>query len=470
MEDLSIKEIWEKVLEILKDKIVATSYNSWVLPLVPHSFEDNCFCVLTGNNLAVELLNKDKKKIIAALSEVCNKEVLFKVVYDEELRKKLETEQKKAKKEEDKEYIKNLENRPKPSKYDGLMQMQSDCRLNLKYKFENFVVGSNNKFAYAAAIEVANKPGRKYNPLFIYGGSGLGKTHLLQAIGADIMFHKQNLKVKYIKTEEFINDLINSIYSGADKANDRNKKMNDFRNKYRKVDVLLIDDIQLIEGKERTEEEIFNTFDSLYNSGKQIVITSDRPPEELKNSPERLKSRFQMGLLADVQIPDTETRMAILKKLAEYSNTKLPQDVTSFLASVYNKNIRELEGAFNRISAFTTINNLNINIDTVKKIIGYKENRKTVTIDGVIDIVASYYNISVTDIKSTSREANIAKARNIAVYLIREMTDDSFPVIGNCFNRKHTTIMHSYDKIKTDLIADRRIAQEIQELTSKINS
>ncbi|MBR1942962.1 chromosomal replication initiator protein DnaA [bacterium] len=470
MEDLTIKEIWEKVLEILKDNIVATSYNSWVLPLVPHSFEDNCFCVLTGNSLAVDLLNKDKKKITSALSQICGKEVLFKVVYDEDLRKKIELEQKKAKKEEDREYIKNLEKRIKPSKYDGLMQMQSDCHLNLKYKFENFVVGANNKFAYAAALEVANKPGQKYNPLFIYGGSGLGKTHLLQAIGADIMFHKQNLKVKYIKTEEFINDLINSIYSGADKANDRNKKMNDFRNKYRNVDVLLIDDIQLIEGKERTEEEIFNTFDSLYNSGKQIVITSDRPPEELKNSPERLKSRFQMGLLADVQVPDTETRMAILKKLAEDNNTKLSQDVISFLASVYNKNIRELEGAFNRVSAFASINELSINIDTVKKIIGYKENRKAVTMEGIIDIVAGYYNVSVSDVKSASREAGIAKARNVAAYLIREMTDDSFPAIGLCFNRKHTTIMHSYDKIKSDVVTDRRVAQEIRELTDKINN
>ena len=469
MEDLTIKKIWDKVLVILKDKVVATSYNSWILPLVPHSFDDNCFCTLTGNSLAVDLLNKNKKEIVAALSEICGKEVFFKVVYDENLRKQIELEQKKAKKEEDKEYIKNLEKRIKPSKYDVLKQMNSDCHLNLKYKFENFVVGANNKFAYAAALAVANSPGQKYNPLFIYGGSGLGKTHLLQAIGADIMFHKQNLKVKYIKTEEFTNDLVSTIFTGGDKA-DKNKKFNDFRNKYRNVDVLLVDDIQFIEGRERTEEEIFNTFDSLYNSGKQIVITSDRPPEELKNTPERLKTRFQMGLLADVQVPDTETRMAILKKLSDDNNTKLPQDVITFLASVYNRNIRELEGAFNRVSAYTSINELPVNLNMVKKIIGYKENKKTITPEGIIDIAAGFYNVSVDDIKGPARDASIAKARNVSAYLIKEITEESYPSIGKCFNRKHTTIMHSCDKIKRDMAMDRRIMQEIQELMEKINA
>ena len=257
MEDELIKKIWDDVLVILKEKIVAITYDTWILPLIPHSFEDNCFCALTGQNLAVQLLQKNQKEISEALSQVCGKEVYFKVVYDEEVHKQYEKEKQKLKKEEQKEFIQNLEKKMPTSKYDGLKQMQSDCRLNLKYRFENFVVGANNKFAHAVAQAVAKDPGKQYNPLFIYGGSGLGKTHLLQAIGHDILFHKPKLKVKYIKAEEFINDLVNSIAKGMDKVGDKNKKMNEFRNKYRNADVLLIDDIQLIEGKARTEEKVF---------------------------------------------------------------------------------------------------------------------------------------------------------------------------------------------------------------------
>ncbi len=467
MED--IREIWDNVLNILKDKMVATTYETWVLPLVPHSLEDNCFCALTGQNLAVQILQKSNKDISKAISEVCGREIFFNVVYDENLHKQIEKEKKKAKKEEEKEFIKNLENRILPSKYDGLKQMQSSCNLNLKYKFDNFVVGSGNKFAYAVSVAVAKDPGKQYNPLFIYGGSGLGKTHLLQAIGHDILFNKPKLKVKYFKAEEFINDLVNSLAKGMDKANDKNKKMNDFRNKYRNADVLLIDDIQLIEGKPRTEEELYNTFDSLHNAGKQIVFTSDRSPDKFENSPERLKTRFKMGLLADIQVPDLETRMAILTKLAADRNIKIPANVIEFLATVYNKNIRELEGAFNTISAYASINDIQITVDSVKKIIGYKENKKTITIDGIIDIVGSYYNVSADDIKSTNRIAKTAYARQISIYLAKEMTGESFPAVGDAFNRKHTTIMYSHQKVKTDIATDRNLASDIEELINIIN-
>ncbi len=469
MEDSLIKKIWDDVLVILKDTIVATTYETWIVPLVPHSFEDNCFCALSGQNLAVQILQKNKKEISKALSQITGQDVNFKVIYDEDLHKQLEKEKQKAKKEEEKEFIKNLENRITSSKYDGLKQMQSSCNLNLKYKFDNFVVGSNNKFAHAVAVAVAKDPGKQYNPLFIYGGSGLGKTHLLQAIGHDILFNKPKLKVKYVKAEEFINDLVNSLAKGMDKAGDKNKKMNEFRNKYRTVDVLLIDDIQLIEGKARTEEEMFNTFESLHNSGKQIVFTSDRSPDKFENTPDRLKTRFQMGLLADIQVPDIETRMAILTKLANDNNIKMPSDVIEFLASVYNKNIRELEGAFNTVSAYTSINEIPLNIDNVKKIIGYSEKRKNVTVEGIIDIVASFYNVSVDDIKSTNRAAKTAFARQTAIYLAKEMTNESFPYIGSCFNRKHTTIMYSHQKVKTDINIDKHLADDIKALTEKIN-
>lgn len=469
MEDILIKKIWDDVLAILKDTIVATTYETWIVPLVPHSFEDNCFCALSGQNLAVQIIQKNQKEISKALSQVTGQKVYFKVIYDENLHKQLEKEKQKAKKEEEKEFIKNLEKRITSSKYDGLKQMQSSCNLNLKYKFDNFVVGANNKFAHAVAVAVAKDPGKQYNPLFIYGGSGLGKTHLLQAIGHDILFNKPRLKVKYVKAEEFINDLVNSLAKGMDKAGDKNKKMNEFRNKYRSVDVLLVDDIQLIEGKARTEEEMFNTFESLHNSGKQIVFTSDRSPEKFENTPDRLKTRFQMGLLADIQVPDIETRMAILTKLAHDNNINMPSDVIDFLASVYNKNIRELEGAFNTVSAYTSINEIPITVESVKKIIRYSEKRKNVTVDGIIDIVASYYNVSSDDIKSTNRAAKTANARQTAIYLAKEMTNESFPYIGDCFNRKHTTIMYSHQKVKTDIKTDRHLAEDIKILTEQIN-
>lgn len=469
MEDELIKQIWNDALVILKDTVITTTYETWILPLVPHSLEDNCFCALTGQNLAVQILQKNQKEISKALSEVCGKEVYFKVIYDDNLHKQLEKEKQKAKKDEEKEFIQNLEKRIASSKYDGLKQMRSDCNLNLKYKFDNFVVGANNKFAHAVAVAVAKDPGKQYNPLFIYGGSGLGKTHLLQAIGHDILFNKPKLKVKYVKAEEFINDLVNSLVKGMDKAGDKNKKMNDFRNKYRNVDVLLVDDIQLIEGKARTEEEMFNTFESLHNSGKQIVFTSDRSPDKFENTPDRLKTRFQMGLLADIQVPDIETRMAILTKLANDNNIKMPIDVIEFLATVYNKNVRELEGAFNTVSAYTSINEIPITVEIVKKVIGYSEKRKTVTVEGIIDIVAGFYNVSVDDIKSTNRAAKTAYARQAAIYLAKELTGDSFPYIGDCFNRKHTTIMYSHQKVKSDIAIDRHLAQDITELTAKIN-
>ena len=246
--------------------------------------------------------------------------------------------------------------------------------------------------------------------------------------------------------------------------------MNDFRNKYRNVDVLLVDDIQIIEGKERTEEEMFNTFDSLHSVGKQIVFTSDRSPDKFENSPDRLKTRFQMGLLADVQVPDLETRMAILTKLAQDNDIRMPFDVIEFIASVHNKNIRELEGTFNTVSAFSKINETPITIDMVKKLIGYSEKRKTCTIDGIVDIVAGFYNVSVNELKGSGKTASIANARQVAMYLAKELTGESFPHVGKCFNRKHTTIMYAHQKVKADMVTNRHLNQDIKELTEKINS
>ncbi len=462
MED--ILKIWDSVLNILEDKIPASTFEPWILPLVPHDYDGSQFTVLCGQSLAVQILQKpaNHSEITKALASILGKEVEFRVMYDEDLSKKLKKKSQKAKKED---LIANIESKLKPAKYDGLMQMQSSYNLNLKYKFENFVVGANNKFAYGASMTVAKEPGKKYNPLFLYGGSGLGKTHLMQAIGHYILYNNPELKVKYVKTEEFVNDLVNSLFKGLDKSN----KMNKFREKYRNVDVLLIDDIQFIESKERTQIEIFNTFETLHNSGKQIVITSDRDPENLPLLSDRLRSRFQMGLIADLQVPDLETRMAILSKLATDNNVDVPVDVIEFLAIVYKNNIRELEGAFNRVSAYSGINEVPINIENVKKIINYSETKKNITTEGIMDVVAEFYNVPVEEIKGSSRHQKIAMARQVAVYLTREITQESFPQIGEAFCKKHTTILYSYEKVKEEMTRNKSLSEDISILVNKIN-
>ncbi len=461
MED--ILQIWDKVLAILEEQIPKSSFVPWVLPLVPHDYNGSQFSVLCGQSLAIQIISKShQSQITKALAVVLGKEVEFRLIYDEELAKKIKKISQKNKKEE---LIANIESKLQPCKYDGLKQMQSSYNLNLKYKFENFVVGENNKFAYGASLTVAKEPGKKYNPLFIYGGSGLGKTHLMQAIGHYVLYNNPELRVKYVKTEEFVNDLVNSLFKGFDKSS----KMNKFREKYRNVDILLIDDIQFIEGKERTEMEVFNTFETLHNAGKQIVITSDRLPEDIPLLSDRLKSRFQWGLIADIQVPDIETRMAILNKLAIDNNVKVPMDVIEFLATIYKNNIRELEGAFNRVSAYSSINETEINIDTVKKIINYKENKKNITIPGIIDVVSQFYNVSSEDVLGACRSQRIAFARQVAIYLAREITQESFPAIGDAFGKKHTTIMYSYEKVKDEMVVNNSLSQDIAKLINKIN-
>ena len=342
--------------------------------------------------------------------------------------------------------------------------MQSS-NLNLKYKFENFVVGSNNKLAFVAAQTVAQHPGEKYNPLYIYGGPGLGKTHIMQAIGNYIIKNKPELKVQFVQAEEFVNDVVNALANGGDRVD----KMNKFRNKYRKTDVLLIDDIQLIAGKTRTEEEVFNTFNTLHSAGKQIVITSDRTPKEIPSISDRLVSRFEWGLMADIQVPDVETRMAILMNLSQNSEIKVPPNIIEFLATVYSNNIRELEGAFNRVTAYASINEVELSLENVKKIIGYSEHKKDITIESIIDEIAHYYNVSSKDMKGTSRSQKIAEARQMAIYLARDLTNLSFPSIGDYFGKKHTTIIYSYDKIKKELNTNSILAQTVSNITNKLN-
>ena len=347
--------------------------------------------------------------------------------------------------------------------------MHSSCNLNLKFKFDNFVVGSNSQLAYAGAVAVAEKPGKTaYNPLFIYGNSGVGKTHLLQAIGHYVL--NSGLRVKYCTSEEFVNDYVKAVQRGVNKgkAFNNNDKMVLLRQKYRNCDVLLIDDIQFIEHKEQTQVEIFNTFESLYNNGKQIVFTSDRPPSAMPQLADRLKTRCEGGLLVDIQPPDIETRMAILQNLAEEENIPLSADIIDFLATNYCKNVRELKGAFNKVLASYNLAHVELNVNTVKKILNFKENQKNYNTEMIISEVASYFNISEKEILGTGRMQKIANARQIAIYLARELSQDSYPAIGKIFDKKHTTIMYSYEKMVSDIKINPQLKNVVSEIQKRL--
>lgn len=452
-------------MEKVKPEIPLSSYEPWVLPLLPHNYEDGCFSVLTGQSFALQILKRYQDLFEKALSEELEEDVEFSIMYDEKLaqkhNKKLQKLLAQQEQTEKKEKTTDIS-----SKYDNLKKMQSAPNLNLKYKFENFVVGDNNKFAYAASMATAKAPGEKYNPLFLYGGVGLGKTHLMQAIGHYILYNNPDLKVKFVKTEEFVNDLVSSIYKGMDK----NSTMSAFRQKYRNVDVLLLDDIQFIEGKERTVTEIFNTFEALYNAGKQIVITSDREPKYINDLPDRLRSRFEWGLLADLQPPDLETRMAIIWNLAKQDKIELPTEVVEFIAKYYSKNIRELEGAYNRVTAYVSVCNTILNVDSVKQILKISDVEKQITMDDIVNTVADYYSLSAKDIKGQTRSQKLASARQIAIYICREITDFSLNEIGDFFDRKHPTIIYSCEKVQEDIETNIPLKNTINEIIDKIKN
>ncbi len=467
----NLDEQWAKVLKILKEEIPSESYNAWVLPLVPSALEEGKITLLSPHSFTSLTLKTSYGTVISrVLSEVFGENLNFEILQDEKLAELYEKEQKKNKKSERLQ----TENQFKESKYDGLKQMLSDCHLNTKFKFENFVVGGANKFAYGASKGIAE--GKSLgNPLFIYGGSGLGKTHLLHAIGYYAMT-KRNKKVKYVTAEEFLNDLLEHLYLGGEKETfkkgaEKNKKMIKFRQKYRDVDFLLIDDIQFIAGKERTEEEMFNTFNTLYSAGKQIVITSDRPPAEIDHLSDRLKTRFEGGLLVDVGIPDLETRMAIVKQLVNSDGAiQLSLEVIEFLARVYKNNIRELEKGFNNVSAYCSIFAEEPTIDVVKKAINYQEVQKQITSDVIISEVAKFYGLKSEDLKGSARTGNVRTARKIAVYIIRELTGNSWQSIGDSLGgRKYTTMMVLHKGVEDDKLIDKKLSDEINTLFNIIN-
>ena len=449
---MDFNEIWSIAKEELKK--AGLTYNMWIEPLKPVSFDGNVLNLITAHALAPQIIKTQlDAKIREALKSACKKDISYNISYDEEFAESYQKEKKK-------ELQKQKKQQDEPN-FDNLAQMQSSANLNLKYKFSNFVVGENSRFAHAAAMTVAQNPAKKYNPLFIYGASGLGKTHLMQAIGHHIVFNKPKLKVKYIKTEEYFNELIKNLQTG-----DKTNRMDKFRQKYRNVDVLLIDDIQFLESKTFTMEEIFHTFDSLHNNNKQIVITSDRLPKDIPTLPDRLRTRFEMGLMVDITPPDFETRVAILKNLA--ANTKAEFSVFEYIAKNFVNNVRELEGAFNKVSAYADIEKTDLTLEFAKKVLKCDEIKKQISIEDTAKAVGEYYGVSIADFMSSARNQRVSSARQVAVYLAREITQKSFEAIADFFKKKHTTMLYSYDKIKNEIKTNKELENAVNEITKKI--
>lgn len=338
-------------------------------------------------------------------------------------------------------------------------RQQTDSNLNPRYTFDNFVVGSHNEFAHATAWRVAESPGQSYNPLFIYGGVGLGKTHLMQAIGHQILKNRPNYRVTYISSERFTNELINSLKDGTTL---------EFKNRYRSTDLLMIDDIQFIGGKETTQEEFFHTFNELHEAGKQVVITSDKPPNELSSLESRLRSRFQMGLNCDIQPPNFETRIAILKKKAEMDGLDIPDEVLHFIAKRYKANVRELEGALVKLMAYTSMTGTAPSVAMAQSVLGQVPERD-VNSDLIKKVTSEYFEVKIEDLTGKSRQKKINQARQIAIYLCRELTDLSFPRIGEHFgNRDHTTIMYAFERISESIKENNKTREIVNTLISHL--
>lgn len=408
--------------------------------------------IATPNAFVKDIIDVRLRNAISdSLAATLNEKVNFAVTVDESLELPEAPEPAKAIVQED---VIRREEVQKP--------VGSDA-LNPRYIFETFVIGASNRFAHAAALAVSEAPAKAYNPLFIYGESGLGKTHLLHAIGAYAKELYPNVRVRYVSSEEFTNDFINSI---------RDDKSNSFQKRYRDLDILLVDDIQFLENKERTQEEFFHTFNTLYNANKQIVISSDRPPKQLTTLEDRLRSRFEWGLITDIQPPELETRIAILRKKAAQERLNAPDDVLEYIASKIFTNIRELEGALIRVTAFASLNRQPVDMalaEIVLKDLIPNDSSPSINAASIMAQTAAYFSLTVEDLCGTSRSRVLVNARQIAMYLCRELTELSLPKIGQTFGgRDHTTVMHADRKIR-ELMAERRsIYNQVNELTSRI--
>jgi chromosomal replication initiator protein len=442
-----MKKIWQDALEILETKISEQNISTWIKPIYPVRLVGNVLTIEVPNKFIKDWIKDNYRKIIEeTLSQVGTLNYLI----DIKINKK-----RGSKKTEEAPNI-NVEIKKETRKKEDLPN------INPKYTFDTFVSGTSNQFAHAAAMAVSKNPATTYNPLFIYGGVGLGKTHLINAIGNEIYKNNDSTKICYYSSEKFTNELINSL---------RHAKMNEFRNKFRSIDILLIDDIQFIAGKKSTQEEFFHTFNSLYESHKQIIVTSDKFPKEIPDLEERLRSRFEWGLIADIQAPDTETKQAILNMKADQNNIELPEDVIYFLANSISNNVRELEGYLIRIGAYSSLTSTPITVEMAKKILKdiLIENNKEITIEKIQKLVAEHFQIKVTELKSPKRLKNIVLPRQISMYICRNMTNLSYPEIGSKFGGKdHSTIIHAVKKIEKLMEDDIQMKVTIEKLIENL--
>ena len=455
----TVEEKWPQIIEHLRveHELSNVSFSTWIKPLKVYDVINNTVFIMVNMNSSVEYI---EKKYLLPL-KVCIAEITgeeYEVSFISEDDDRLNEIQNMAVEASQKKRTKSVAER---------------AGLNPKYTFDTFVVGGNNSFAHAVSVAVAESPGQVYNPLFLYGGVGLGKTHLMHSIAHFILDQNPKKKILYVTSETFTNELIESLKNGKSSGNE--SSMTKFREKYRNIDVLLIDDIQFIIGKESTQEEFFHTFNHLHTSGKQIIISSDRPPRDIETLEARLRSRFEMGMLADISSPDYETRMAILQKKIELDKLEkynIPLDVIQYIATNIKTNIRELEGSLNKLIALYRLNNNEGTIDISLAAEALKDNNREVTPELILDIVAEHFNISIADLKSKKRNAEIANPRQVAMYLMRTMSTKelSLKAIGAIFGGKdHSTIKYGIEKVESEMETDETLANTVNIIKKKIN-
>lgn len=446
--------MWEKIVTNLSKQLSRPQYESWIKPIKFLRVDERNIYLAVSSIYSKTWIKKNlSAQIVNAIKEETGNEMTLQFEVDESLEVKQESKPLGVPSAHENSINFNVQ--------DG----QSDfnkrlCRnLNPKYTFDSFIVGTNNKFAYSISKAIADNPGAAHNPLFIYGGVGLGKTHLMHAIGHQMLNKYGSPNIRYATTEAFTNELIESL---------RRKNTSDFRSRFREIDLILLDDVQFLEGKERTQEEFFNTFNTLYESGKQIVLSADRPPKMIKGLADRLISRFEWGIMVDIQPPDIETRIAILKNKAQVDKMDVPSDVIELIASSYQNNIRELEGVLNRVIAFVGITGCSMDVNSVRNLINSTSRTKTLTPESIIQAVADQYEISTADIKGSSRMKKVAQARQIAIYLTRDITQLSFPNIGDEFGKKHSTVIYSYEKIKEELLTNHQLSNLVSSIKARL--
>lgn len=453
MNSYDLAEIWVRCKDKLKESFNEKVFNVWIKPIMPLEVTDTYYKVAVKNDFFKTMLEENYAQVIeGVLAGIMRKNIKLIIETMDNGSSGSEAAEEMpavpAKREQQQLFNENTS-----------VQQPDESNLNPKYVFETFVIGNSNRFAHAAAQAVANDPAHAYNPLFLYGGVGLGKTHLMHAIGNRIKQNNPSMKVLYTSSEKFTNEIINSI---------QNKTTEAFRQKYRNIDCLIIDDIQFLKGKEQTQVEFFHTFNALKDADKQIIISSDRPPREIETLEDRLRSRFDQGLTADIQTPDLETRMAILRTKAASDNIVLPTEVITLLATNIATNIREIEGAYNKIVAYTSLMHMPITVETAQKVLSDMGNdikTRTITYEGIIKVVADHYNVKQDELFNKKRTQNIAFPRQVAMYLCRELADLSYPRIGELFGgRDHTTVIHAYEKISNFKNSNLAFQNELQEI------